>query len=71
MLFLLSFSDYKGSHLRFKPAAELPGANGKPVKIDDRLKSHADDLFQINSFNLMASDMIGYNRSLPDVRPKQ
>ncbi|XP_030845866.1 polypeptide N-acetylgalactosaminyltransferase 13 [Strongylocentrotus purpuratus] len=57
--------------MKYQADVELPGANGKPVQIPSELQSEADDLFIINSFNLMASDMIGINRSLPDVRPKQ
>ena len=43
---------------------------GKPVIIEPENKAESDRLFSINEFNLMASDRISLNRSLPDVRPK-
>ncbi|UXI23015.1 microtubule binding protein YTM1 [Sarcoptes scabiei] len=46
------------------------GENGEPVLIPKSLRAKAKRLFQINQFNLMASDLISLNRSLPDVRKK-
>ena len=48
--------------------AEGPGENGKGVKIPADKQAEMKELFKINQFNLMASDMISVNRSLPDVR---
>lgn len=50
---------------------EGEGANGKPVVISQRemLKMHQQ--FSINRFNLLASDRIPLNRTLPDVRKKK
>ena len=47
-----------------------PGEMGKPVIIEPEHKAEAERLFRINEFNLMASDRISVNRSLPDVRPR-
>nr|XP_015214277.1 PREDICTED: polypeptide N-acetylgalactosaminyltransferase 13 isoform X2 [Lepisosteus oculatus] len=47
---------------------EGPGEMGKPVVIPKEDQEKMKELFKINQFNLMASDMIALNRSLPDVR---
>uniref|UniRef100_A0A3B3ZTX9 Polypeptide N-acetylgalactosaminyltransferase n=1 Tax=Periophthalmus magnuspinnatus TaxID=409849 RepID=A0A3B3ZTX9_9GOBI len=47
---------------------EGPGEMGKAVYIPKDEQEKMKDLFKINQFNLMASDMIALNRSLPDVR---
>lgn len=44
------------------------GENGAPVYIPDSNRSKAKQLFYINRFNLLASDWISVNRSVPDVR---
>lgn len=64
LLFLLSLSVtavISRSH-------EGPGEMGKPVNIPKDDQEKMKELFKINQFNLMASDMIALNRSLPDVR---
>lgn len=45
-----------------------PGEGGKPVVIPKEKQETMKDMFKINQFNLMASEMIAFNRSLPDVR---
>lgn len=45
-----------------------PGEGGKPVVISKENQEKMKEMFKINQFNLMASDMIALNRSLPDVR---
>ncbi|XP_013383815.1 polypeptide N-acetylgalactosaminyltransferase 1 [Lingula anatina] len=45
-----------------------PGEMGKPVIIPEDKKAESKEMFKINQFNLMASDMIALNRTLPDVR---
>ncbi|XP_061698136.1 polypeptide N-acetylgalactosaminyltransferase 13 isoform X1 [Syngnathoides biaculeatus] len=47
---------------------EGPGEMGKSVNIPKEDHEKMKELFKINQFNLMASDMIALNRSLPDVR---
>ncbi|CAK9812671.1 Polypeptide N-acetylgalactosaminyltransferase 3 [Anthophora quadrimaculata] len=46
------------------------GKNGSPVLVPAKDFYKMQQLFQINRFNLMASDRIPLNRSLPDVRRK-
>lgn len=45
-----------------------PGEGGKPVVIPKENQEKMKEMFKINQFNLMASEMISLNRSLPDVR---
>ncbi|XP_012270629.1 polypeptide N-acetylgalactosaminyltransferase 3 [Orussus abietinus] len=47
------------------------GRNGEPVAISPKDMYVMRQLFQINRFNLMASDRIPLNRTLPDVRKKK
>ncbi|XP_033227688.1 polypeptide N-acetylgalactosaminyltransferase 13-like isoform X2 [Belonocnema kinseyi] len=47
------------------------GRDGDPVLIPSKDFYVMQQLFQINRFNLMASDRIPLNRSLPDVRKKR
>ncbi|KAI5107175.1 polypeptide N-acetylgalactosaminyltransferase 13 isoform X1, partial [Silurus meridionalis] len=47
---------------------EGPGEMGKAVIIAKEDQEKMKELFKINQFNLMASDMMALNRSLPDVR---
>ena len=41
---------------------------GKAVNIPKEKEEESKKLFKINQFNLMASDMMSLNRSLPDYR---
>ncbi|XP_066489960.1 polypeptide N-acetylgalactosaminyltransferase 13 isoform X6 [Tiliqua scincoides] len=50
------------------PPSEGPGEMGKAVLIPKDDQEKMKELFKINQFNLMASDLIAFNRSLPDVR---
>ncbi|XP_030846412.1 polypeptide N-acetylgalactosaminyltransferase 13 isoform X1 [Strongylocentrotus purpuratus] len=45
-----------------------PGEMGKAVIIPQDKESLKNEMFRINQFNLLASDMISINRTLPDVR---
>lgn len=50
---------------------EIPGAPGelgRAVQIPADQEAKQQELFKLNQFNLMASDMISFNRSLKDVR---
>ncbi|XP_014203524.2 glycerol kinase-like [Copidosoma floridanum] len=53
----------------FDPRA-YEGTNGSPVQIPAKDFQLMQQLFQINRYNLLASDRIPLNRSLPDVRKK-
>jgi polypeptide N-acetylgalactosaminyltransferase len=47
------------------------GKNGQAVVIPSHQLLKMQQLFQINRFNLLASDRIPLDRSLPDVRKKR
>uniref|UniRef100_A0A915BJ89 Polypeptide N-acetylgalactosaminyltransferase n=1 Tax=Parascaris univalens TaxID=6257 RepID=A0A915BJ89_PARUN len=55
---------------RFSPVPGV-GEDGRPVKLDEFEDRLSDDTFGINQFNLIISDKIALNRSLPDVRKHQ
>lgn len=44
------------------------GENGKGVIVPDKLKKKAEERFKENQFNIVASDLIALNRSVPDQR---
>lgn len=44
------------------------GENGTAVEIDEDELDTKNELYKLNQFNLLASDRIALNRSLPDVR---
>lgn len=48
---------------------EWPGEYGKSVILNGDLQKKADERFDENQFNVVASDMIALNRTLPDQRP--
>lgn len=45
-----------------------PGDGGRMVKIPVEREAEAKETFKINQFNLVASDMMALNRTLPDYR---
>lgn len=59
---------------RWEPAQPVrensnrPGEMGRAIRIPPEDEAKQKKLFEINQFNLMASDMIALNRSLKDVR---
>lgn len=54
----------------FTSTDPLAGRDGEAVIIPSFESPKMSKLFQINRFNIMASDRIPLNRSLPDVRKK-
>ncbi|ESO02966.1 hypothetical protein HELRODRAFT_146063, partial [Helobdella robusta] len=44
------------------------GEMGEPVKFQPGREKEIERLFKINQFNLLASDLISVNRTLPDYR---
>ncbi|XP_006559825.1 polypeptide N-acetylgalactosaminyltransferase 5 isoform X2 [Apis mellifera] len=46
----------------------IPGEMGAAVHISPEDEARQQELFKLNQFNLMASDMISLNRSLKDIR---
>ncbi|KAJ8959716.1 hypothetical protein NQ318_021910 [Aromia moschata] len=56
--------------VNFNPKPEK-GKNGVPVIVEPKDLLVMQQLFQINRFNLLASDQIPLNRSLPDFRRKK
>jgi len=47
---------------------DVPGEMGRPVVIGDDRQAEMKEQFKVNQFNILASDLISPNRSLPDVR---
>jgi hypothetical protein len=45
-----------------------PGENGRSVSIPQHLKAESDKRFKENQFNIVASDLVALNRSVPDQR---
>ena len=45
-----------------------PGEMGKAVIIPKDKEAQSKEMFKINQFNLLASEMMSLNRSLPDYR---
>ncbi|XP_022659187.1 polypeptide N-acetylgalactosaminyltransferase 13-like [Varroa jacobsoni] len=51
-----------------KNPSHWPGENGKAVQIPPEEENLRKEKFKINQFNLLASERIALNRSLPDMR---
>ena len=50
------------------PISDRPGENGKGVEIPDHLKEESERRYKENQFNIVVSEMIALDRSLPDLR---
>lgn len=50
------------------PRKKQPGDGGKAVAVPPEKQDEMKKLFQVNQFNLLASDLMSLNRSLPDYR---
>lgn len=57
------------SQLNFDPNG--PGEGGKGVQIDKEKEEERKEKFKQNQFNLMASDQISINRTIPDYRTEK
>ena len=57
------------SQLNFDPNG--PGEGGKGVQIDKEKEEERREKFKQNQFNLMASDQISVNRTIPDYRTEK
>ena len=44
------------------------GENGRAVSVPRELEAEAKDKYRVHQFNLIASDLVSVNRSLPDYR---
>lgn len=62
---LFHLADINENHFNPVPGE---GEQGNPVSVPSREVLKMQQIFQINRFNLMASDRVSLNRSLPDVR---
>ncbi|RNA32860.1 polypeptide N-acetylgalactosaminyltransferase 13 isoform X2 [Brachionus plicatilis] len=47
---------------------EWPGENGRGVVIPEHLKEESKERFKENEFDIVASDLVALNRSIPDIR---
>lgn len=54
----------------YKPKRDA-GKNGNPVFVEPKDLIRSQQLYNINKFNLLVSDSIPLNRSLPDMRRKK
>jgi polypeptide N-acetylgalactosaminyltransferase len=54
--------------LALKSQPTNPGDNGRAVVIPKEKEAEMKEMFKINQFNLMASDAMSLNRTLPDYR---
>ncbi|EFO27036.2 polypeptide N-acetylgalactosaminyltransferase [Loa loa] len=66
--FLLNFEQLNANN--YAPITGA-GEDGRPVKLSEADERLSDDTFAINQFNLVVSDRIALNRSLPDIRKHQ
>ena len=51
-----------------RPRRDGPGENGKAVQLSPTEQKEADRLFKKEAFNIVASDKIAMDRSIPDTR---
>jgi hypothetical protein len=66
--FLIS---YEPLNSLIKNDMNLPGENGRSVRLNPKQKSLSEKTFHENEFNVVVSDLIALDRSIPDTRPEQ
>lgn len=62
---------HKTEQVRVKNPVYWPGENGKGVEIPEHLKEESEKRFKENQFNVVASELIALDRSIPDLRWKE
>ena len=70
MKFLDKIKDWFKEDLSAEPTnpPSWPGENGRGVVIPEKLKTQAANRFKENQFNIVASDIMALNRTVPDQR---
>lgn len=65
---VMVFRQKRFAEAQARPRSSGPGENGAPVVLSEREQLKADQLFQKEAFNIIASDKIALNRSIADNR---
>ena len=58
-------------HLKFARLVKILGDNGIAVNLNSSLASEGRRTFSKHAMNLVASDLVSVNRTLPDFREKK
>lgn len=61
---------FKKPFIKATNPPEWPGEGGVAVVIPEDLKEESENRFKENQFNIVASDLIALDRSMPDLRSK-
>ena len=65
---LMNFRRKRFENAQRRPPRDGPGEDGKPVYLTSEEQAEAARLFKRESFNVVASDKIAMDRSIPDTR---